>query len=252
MKPHRLVAARPASSAWTPADLPDVELWLDASDAGSITASGSPLKVSQWNDLSGNAKHAVQATGSLQPTTGATTQNGLNVLDFSGDGMVTPNITLGTHSVLAVCNIANSGLRPLCSHGQQWTGATDGMYVAYDVTLAARRSSTNSWRSADAGANALSGAWACLSHTYDGTHAGMIVRRDGAAVATSTAYGASSNLGTGTTAQKFVLAGYLNSSDVLNGMSTVSIAEMVVCSSALSTSDLEAWEDYAVTKWGTP
>jgi hypothetical protein len=71
-----------ASSIFTPADLaPD--LWLDAADTTTITESGG--SVSQWNDLSGNGRHLTQGTGALQPTTGASTVNGFNVLDFAGD-----------------------------------------------------------------------------------------------------------------------------------------------------------------------
>jgi hypothetical protein len=38
--------------------------------------------VSQWDDKSGNARHVTQGTAAAQPTTGAATINGLNVLDF--------------------------------------------------------------------------------------------------------------------------------------------------------------------------
>lgn len=58
--------------------------WFDASDIATITSSGSPAKVSQWDDKSGNGRHVVQATAAAQPTTGTATQNGLNVLVFGG------------------------------------------------------------------------------------------------------------------------------------------------------------------------
>lgn len=60
-------------------------LWLDASDTSTITSSGSPAKVSQWNDKSGNGRNVTQPTGTAQPGTGSTTQNGLNVLTFDGN-----------------------------------------------------------------------------------------------------------------------------------------------------------------------
>ena len=58
------------------------KLWLDATDATSITASGGA--VSQWNDKSGNASNFTQGTGANQPTTGSRTINSLNVIDFDG------------------------------------------------------------------------------------------------------------------------------------------------------------------------
>ena len=40
---------------WTPADLSNKALWLDAADSGTITLSGSA--VSQWHDKSGNSRN---------------------------------------------------------------------------------------------------------------------------------------------------------------------------------------------------
>jgi hypothetical protein len=57
-------------------------LWLDASDASTITSSGG--LVSTWADKSGGGNNANQATGTKQPTTNSTTQNGKNVLAFDG------------------------------------------------------------------------------------------------------------------------------------------------------------------------
>lgn len=55
--------------------------WYDASDASSITKDGSNL-VSQWNDKSGNSRHAT-SSGSLRPTHGGS-QNGRTVMQFTG------------------------------------------------------------------------------------------------------------------------------------------------------------------------
>jgi hypothetical protein len=51
---------------WTPAQLGSaLALWLDAEDTASITLNGST--VSQWDDKSGNNRHATQATAANQP-----------------------------------------------------------------------------------------------------------------------------------------------------------------------------------------
>lgn len=65
-----------------PAFLTSAPIWLDASDLSTITESSG--SVSQW-DNKGTSDNFVQPTGSLQPTTGTQTLNGLNVLDFDGD-----------------------------------------------------------------------------------------------------------------------------------------------------------------------
>jgi hypothetical protein len=55
-----------------------MDLWLDASNTSTITAPGSD--VTQINDLSGNAQHSTNVSGTIK--SGTTTQNSLNVLDF--------------------------------------------------------------------------------------------------------------------------------------------------------------------------
>lgn len=111
--------AKPASgTAFSPLDLSPA-LWLDASNAGSITSSAGA--VSQWDDLSGNTKHVTQATAGQKPTTASTTQNGLNVLAFDGGDRLIAAAAAdwkfmhdGTlHLIGAVWNPGSSGSRAL-------------------------------------------------------------------------------------------------------------------------------------------
>jgi hypothetical protein len=51
---------------WTPAELTDVAVWLDASEGSSLTLDGTA--VAQWSDRSGSGNHAVQATAGSRPT----------------------------------------------------------------------------------------------------------------------------------------------------------------------------------------
>jgi len=68
---------------WRPDELgADLALWLDAEDTASITLNGST--VSQWDDKSGNARHASQPTSSLQPTYNTTGLNSKPTIDFDG------------------------------------------------------------------------------------------------------------------------------------------------------------------------
>lgn len=66
--------------------LPGLLGWYDASDTLSITESGGA--VSQWNDKSGNLRHAVQASGGSKFTTGGVV-NSRNALLASGSGFMT-------------------------------------------------------------------------------------------------------------------------------------------------------------------
>lgn len=81
LRATRLISAGRGRPAWTPAQIPTA-LWLDAADSSTIILNGST--VSQWNDRSGNARNATQATVANQPTyQGA----GLIYLDGVDDSM---------------------------------------------------------------------------------------------------------------------------------------------------------------------
>lgn len=73
-----------AAAGFSPASLSPI-LWLDAADTSTITASSGA--VSSWANK-GSLGSFGQATAIRQPTTGAATLNGLNILTFSGDFMV--------------------------------------------------------------------------------------------------------------------------------------------------------------------
>jgi len=68
-----------STTSWTPAEIA-TSLWLDAGDANTITLNGS--NVSQWNDKSGNARHATQATANQRPTYTSNSQNGYGIISF--------------------------------------------------------------------------------------------------------------------------------------------------------------------------
>ena len=76
-------APRAATAAPLPVTIGNV-LWLDASDASTITIGGGG--VSQWADKSIMSNHFAQTDVNRQPATGANTLNSLNVLTFDDAG----------------------------------------------------------------------------------------------------------------------------------------------------------------------
>lgn len=59
----------------------NLALWLDSSQ---ITPVADGTALSQWDDMSGNSRHAVQATGTNQPTYQTLEQNGRPAVRFDG------------------------------------------------------------------------------------------------------------------------------------------------------------------------
>jgi hypothetical protein len=90
---------------WTPANLTSTACWLDASDTSTITLV-SGTNVSQWNDKSGNERHATQANGANQPTYISSGMNSLGLIDWDGsnDSMTISGGTTPLHSLLSADN----------------------------------------------------------------------------------------------------------------------------------------------------
>jgi hypothetical protein len=96
-------------SAWTPAQLSGLALWLDADDSSTVTLNGSA--VSQWDDKSGNARNFTQSTAANQPTYLTTGFNGKSTLQTDGnDSLVLGVNGLGRNVSGLTCAIV--GLHP--------------------------------------------------------------------------------------------------------------------------------------------
>ena len=123
-----------------PTDIPSLRLWLDANDESTITHSNG--SVSQWTSKDANAREFVQATGSAQPTTGSTTLNGRNTLDFNADWLVTnaPKSAFNylhsqksaTFIVMKVGNVAEYAERRTFAGAAGASGNNRGIWWFYD------------------------------------------------------------------------------------------------------------------------
>jgi len=80
-----------------PTDIAGLHSWYDASDASSVIQSGG--SVSQWSDKSGNGRHAVQASASIQPTWGTTTFNGKYVMNFNSTQYFIANASVTSNAL---------------------------------------------------------------------------------------------------------------------------------------------------------
>lgn len=117
-----------AAAGFSPLSLSPA-LWLDASDSSTITASGSPLKVSQWNDKSGNGRNVTQATATNQPITGAVTQNGLNSVKFETNDFL-------RHSTAATWTFLHDGTKYIIAQVVRFGDTADPNNYAYNYNTA--------------------------------------------------------------------------------------------------------------------
>jgi len=113
-----LGASSASTPSFSPTELTNLALWLDAADASSITLDGSN-NVEQWNDKSGNARHATQATVLNRPGYAADAVNGLSSLAYTdGKFLVTPAFDVAS----------NPGWTILTAHRITGTAATRRLY----------------------------------------------------------------------------------------------------------------------------
>ncbi len=210
-------------------------LWLDASDADTITESGG--NVSQWDDKSNAANHAVQTSSSAQPDTNSSTINSLNVIDFEqGSEFLDFSSRIDfTNTTIFVVAEPNAS-----SVGGQILSATS----ANRQTLRYGSSTTFSW---GAGGNVTfsglsgnqQGIERILVITYDADNLTRSLNIDGSTITNSgnSAYNGSSYIET---------IGKLLSNSPSAG---ANIAEIIMYNTVLSSSDIATMESYLSDKW---
>jgi len=226
-----------AAAGWTPASLPNLVAWYDASNAGSITASGG--KVSQWSDLSGANNHFTQATGGNQPSTGVATINSLNAIHFDGETwfMQSPLPANPAASSYFAAMQFNSiaGTQDLISwDNNSFDGGLEWQIASGTWTL--NRGNTGLIGTGTTGADTSA-------------HVTGITRVDGGSYAFYLD-GASNGSGTQAGTWPHTMATRIGSGSTPKLVADV--GELVICSSVLSGADITNLCSYLKTKWGTP
>jgi len=255
------------TSAFTPpaAALPDIynpnttlpvtgaALWLDASqqntlftDAGTTPVTTSGQSVYQWNDLSGNNRHAIQATSGNRPTwvPPASGQNGLGAVKILGatsnqslSATVPASIWNNPFSVFFVfVNTATNSSKDVFIQGAAGTGGYRSVWISNaspsKVAWSQFASVLNMANTANPQAYAIS-----LSSDAQSTSAIN-------AITNSTSY-------SGTVSHISISSNTL----YLGGLGTpadYTLCEMAIFPSQLTSGQLTSLNNYAKAKWGTP
>jgi hypothetical protein len=250
------LAHRRKAFRFKPADIAGLDLWLDASDNSTVldatdAEASDDEAVKTWQDKSGNANHAVQATVANQPLRRAAEVNGLDALDLDG----TNHYMLGTSDLtprqtdektifcVGVCDdLASSGNRnTLIDLYENDTAATgESGALAAEISY---RCSGRTWISTTP---ATQSAASIVTLSHDGQtniEDAITMWLNGSAVTkTSGTDGALVDA----TGVYYVGTVGVSLGQNYNGR----ICEIIVYDSELSTADREAVETYLANKWG--
>lgn len=240
---------RQASSAFSPASLSALVLWLDAglsplfqNSNGTTAASADADPVGYWGDLSGVGNHVIQATAGKRPTVKLAIQNSLPVLRWDGvdDTLAKASTTLPSAAGLTVCAVVKittdtnfgqvlSYVTAADHYELRQSGSTGKVQFIAGAGGAGAHSNTD-----------LAGLWGVWVGTYDGVSA-LGVRLDGVAQTAGTDNGT-------TGAGSLNIGARADGSLPWNG----DIGALVVANSLLSTPVIQQVEAYLKARWGTP
>lgn len=234
---------------WVPTQLSSRALWLDAADTSSVTLNGS--NVSQWNDKSGNAKHAVQATASKQPAYTASLLNGRHGIVFNGSttGLHIPSITLNTFTTIFIV-LKNPSGGPFFMEQSLDANTNSGFYIYGNQTLSAFARRTVNTNSADFDTGVWTGTTDVLisiNTVSAPSTAADIFRpfKNGSAISRTPV--------AGTTLANVAITDALNIGARNNGLSVFfngNLYELIICDTSLNTADQQKTEGYLAWKWG--
>jgi hypothetical protein len=241
-----------AGGVWTPLEL-SPDLWLDAADTSTITASGSPLRVSQINDKSGNGRNLAQSNGANQPVSGATTINGLNVLDFTGgrrlartDDAILQDVAGGTAFVVVKGTYSTAdpgGVIFLITANNTTANARSGLIAnSGAIRAAGRRLDANTLQFVASGSTTNDVSY-LVGGVFDYANADLNVRLNGVSTTRSGGFQTAGN--TSNTSSRILLGA--------DGSGTISytgsVAEVIVLSRLATADEISLIEEYLRSKW---
>jgi len=232
------------SGAFTPDDVAGLESWWDASDASTITASGSDL--TEWRDKA-NIRHLNTSYNSA-PKTGTRTQNSLNVIDFTpnqdisrtGGDVIADLATTGGVTLFVVSASDVTGQHVMIGEANPSTDDSYADYYTGGIAGVGARSGLSG------GNNVIVGSLDTSCRLAAITQAGSTVNvyLDGSD--TPAASGSLSEPVGGGGVLSF--GARVRASDI--GFANGFIAEVLVYDGILSDTDRDAVEAYLMTKWG--
>ena len=224
-----------SGTPWTPADI-STAAWYDAADTGTITPGSGA--VSQWNDKSGNGKHATQGTAGARPTSGTRTIGGKNIIEFpntSSQSLVIPSINVIGKEVWSVFVIDDNA----STASQLLLGGGGNVQIG----LVSSTQKLRLWKSSSP----------YSADTYSSTTVPVSTPAVAGWLAHTNTKKFAINGVLQTTTDTYIPTGTLDATNIGRGQFAAmdgAIGEIVITNGTLSTDDRQKVEGYLAHKWG--
>jgi hypothetical protein len=245
-----------------PRQISGLGLWLDASDASTITIATG---VSQWNDKSGNGRNFSQGTGSFQPARITAGQNGRNTIRADGIDDRLQCIIPGTLGMLN--NVAGATLFAV----RKWVtspatnsallsimaGDVDtltranlsGGQIANKAIAGGRREDANSFQYVQSSAS-IGAGFDLQCGAFDYANSDLNQYINGTVDGSSTSFQTDGNTSATNSGHYTMFASFLKNDTNANALGNVEIGELLVFPSLLSALNRQTIEGYLAHKWG--
>lgn len=228
-------------------------LWLDASDTTTLyaaTTGGSLVApdgtVARWEDKSGNARHATQATAANRPLRKTSVANSKDALLYDSTDKLVCSLALNANFTVIIAGRRNSGTNACGFVGNlQNTGNVDGIIISHFDTGSNNNCAAALMRVSNTGTNTsrvnVGNASFVASVLVQSTSYTGWINGTNESTITAVYSGRDTSLTIGSPR-----TGATSESPVGN------IFEVLVFPTALSAANRQAVESYLRTKWGTP
>lgn len=223
--------------SWNPTMM-QAALWLDASDASTLTTSSGV--VNQWSDKSGNGRHAT-GTGTARPAVTASGLDGKPVITFDGidDALFIAPQFLISPNVLIACVVKenNGGFGGVISSETSTNNQAVTLNVNNTRTYEADYGNRSIASTSSTGAN-----WGILAATY--TPGYTSIAFNGTVQSTTT--GPATQVDAGASPAQVI--GKYRTND--SNFGAIDLAELVVSTLGGEAFERQRLEGYLAHKWG--
>ena len=226
-----------------PTSISGCALWLDAADSTTITLSGA--NVAQINDKSGNGRNLPAVSGFANATVSSAFQNGLNVLNFSGNGLYRTAANSAVYPQDAYVIVALKSLTAqvdVLGMGSTSSDSFNSLTFSEYTTSRWHNGSTNFNRTPNCVSPTNETSTGFLLIQWSIANNNFLLRRNGILLVQTASY-------TYTIPSDFVFQIGYRLPSVAQANLSAYIGEVIVFSNALSDNQRQSVENYLSKKW---